>query len=399
MHINIKGEDKHRFTRKQKAFNRLWRHRIIIFLVTLLGLTSIIYYRRKVHYTNILAQQQLQQLVLNNYSYGEYNTNRHVIYDTPIKGALVVMAREGELFEVHATMTDVEDRFNQHHGYPWIILSDQLLSKRFQKIITAKRKNVYFGKIPPDHWNEPAWIDIKEAEKIAVTMGSQNIYHGESISWKKATRYNAGLIALHPLLQDAEYYWKVQPRARYICDIREDPFQSMKENDQKLAFAISMKESHLVIPSLWNSVQEYVKNEMKNLSSLSSLVPPTDSIFPWIIDEPSSTDLFPTAIDQKYNNNQIWNNFMIISLNFMRSPEYQRFFRHMDIAGGFFYERWGDSPFQTIAAALYLHKHQVHFMENIGYQFSIAMQCPSDEIQVKELKCACDSTQSFCKYK
>ena len=61
--------------------------------------------------------------------------------------------------------------------------------------------------------------------------------------------------------------------------------------------------------------------------------------------------------------------------------------------------RWGDSPFQTIAAALYLHRHQVYFMENIGYQFSIALQCPSDEVQIKELKCACDSTQSFCKYK
>ena len=100
-----------------------------------------------------------------------------------------------------------------------------------------------------------------------------------------------------------------------------------------------MKESHLVIPSLWNNVQKYVQNEMKNLSLSTSFVTPSDSIFPWIIDEHPTGDLFQAVMDYNYNNNQIWNNFMIISLDFMRSPEYQRFFHHMDIAGGFFYER------------------------------------------------------------
>ena len=261
MHINIKDEDKHRFTKKQKVFNRLWGYRIIIFAVSLLGFASIIYHRRNVQYKNTLAQQQLHELVFNNYSYGEYNTNRHVIYNTPIKAAFVVMARESELFDIHATMTDVEDRFNQHHGYPWIILSDQVLSKPFQKIITARRKNVYFGKIPPDHWNEPTWIDIKEAEKIALSMGSQNIYHGESISWKKATRYNAGLIALHPLLQDAEYYWKIQPRARYICDIREDLFQAMKDNDRKLG---KSKKKKIFILSCYIYIYIYYNDDNNN---------------------------------------------------------------------------------------------------------------------------------------
>ncbi|KAI9266535.1 nucleotide-diphospho-sugar transferase, partial [Phascolomyces articulosus] len=315
--------------------------------------------------------------------------------------ALVIMARESELFDVHATMTDVEDRFNRMHGYPWIILSDHILSDRFQRIISTapsrkKPNNIYFGLIPPHHWNEPKWIDIKEAERAAVDMGNRHIFHGESISWKKAVRYNSGFLAYHPLLQDAEYYWKVQPRSRYLCDMNEDPFQSMKANNQKLAFAISMKESHLTVPTLWQNVREYVKKEMRNVSSASSFVPPSDSIFPWIIGQnPPVTNLLYAINAYNYNYNHIWNNFMIISLDFLRSPEYQRFFHHVDLAGGFFYERWSDAPFQTIAAALYLHRNQVRFMENIGYKFTVAEQCPSDETILKELQCSCDPLLSF----
>lgn len=54
-------------------------------------------------------------------------------------------------------------------------------------------------------------------------------------------RYNAGFIADHPLLQEAEYYWKVQPRSRYLCDIKEDPFVMMKSQGKKLGKCVWRK--------------------------------------------------------------------------------------------------------------------------------------------------------------
>jgi alpha 1,2-mannosyltransferase len=49
-----------------------------------------------------------------------------------------------------------------------------------------------------------------------------------------------------------------------------------------------------------------------------------------------------------------WSNFEIGSLDFFRSEAYSAYFDHLDQAGGFFYERWGDAPVHSIAACLFL---------------------------------------------
>jgi hypothetical protein len=49
-----------------------------------------------------------------------------------------------------------------------------------------------------------------------------------------------------------------------------------------------------------------------------------------------------------------WSNFEIGSLDFYRSEAYTAYFDHLDKAGGFFYERWGDAPVHSIAACLFL---------------------------------------------
>lgn len=44
------------------------------------------------------------------------------------------------------------------------------------------------------------------------------------------------------------------------------------------------------------------------------------------------------------------------------------YFEHLDKAGGFYYERWGDAPVHSIAAALFARKDQIHFFQDIGYR-------------------------------
>ena len=55
-------------------------------------------------------------------------------------------------------------------------------------------------------------------------------------------------------------------------------------------------------------------------------------------------------------------------LNFWRSQAYTDFFQHLDQAGGFYYERWGDAPVHSIGAALFARKDQIHFFDDIGYR-------------------------------
>jgi hypothetical protein len=44
------------------------------------------------------------------------------------------------------------------------------------------------------------------------------------------------------------------------------------------------------------------------------------------------------------------------------------YFDYLDKAGGFFYERWGDAPVHSIAAALFLPFEKIHYFYDIGYR-------------------------------
>ncbi|ORX65634.1 hypothetical protein DL89DRAFT_310734 [Linderina pennispora] len=57
--------------------------------------------------------------------------------------------------------------------------------------------------------------------------------------------------------------------------------------------------------------------------------------------------------------------------------------------GGFFYERWGDSPVHSISAAMFLQKEEVHWFEDIGYLHPGWQHCPSGDAWLKNRR-TCD---------
>jgi alpha 1,2-mannosyltransferase len=59
-------------------------------------------------------------------------------------------------------------------------------------------------------------------------------------------------------------------------------------------------------------------------------------------------------------------------MNLWRSPAYQAFFELLESKGGFYYERWGDAPVHSIAAALLQSRNQIHFFDEIGYAHPIS---------------------------
>lgn len=100
-----------------------------------------------------------------------------------------------------------------------------------------------------------------------------------------------------------------------------------------------------------------------------------------------------------WSNCMISNNYMVFSLDFLRSKKYNAYFDALDASGGFFYERWGDAFPQTVAAALLLHRDQIHFdYELQGYSHGTATRCPSDIEQYADLKCTCDPFSPFGKF-
>lgn len=90
-----------------------------------------------------------------------------------------------------------------------------------------------------------------------------------------------------------------------------------------------------------------------------------------------------------------WSNFEIGDLNFLRSQAYLDYFDQLDKDGGFFYERWGDAPVHSIAAALLLRKDEIQFFDEIAYYHVPFTHCPTSEKKRLDLRCSCNPEKNF----
>lgn len=172
-------------------------------------------------------------------------------------------------------------------------------------------------------------------------------------------RYESGFFFRHPLLDEYDYYWRVEPGVEFSCAIPYDPFKFMQDNGKLYGFTISLREFPITVKSLWK-VTTVFRNAHPGYIA------------------PNNTLGWLTAADGSYNMCHFWSNFEIASLNFLRSKEYMEYFDHLDKAGGFFTERWGDAPVHSLAVSMFLNKEQVHLFDDFGYYHKPFQNCPTD---------------------
>ncbi|KAI8879411.1 glycosyltransferase family 15 protein [Backusella circina FSU 941] len=296
-----------------------------------------------------------------------------------VRAAFVILAQNDNLQGIRLSMRQMEDRFNRKFGYPYVFLSHEELSDEFKERVTDLTKaKVLFGKIEPDMWGYPAYINQTYAAECRDEMEKKKPTSGVSEVHQHMSRFQSGYFFRHPLLDDFEYYWRIDPTIEYFCDIDYDVFQMMKDNDYKYGWTMSLTEYPESFGTLWEVVLEFMKKyphyiNMEKKNSLAS----------WLTDD----DFL------NYNGCQFYSNFEIGSLAFFRSERYIKFFDYIDNAGGFFYERWADAPVHSIALALMLKETDIHFFNDIGYKSEPLMHCPTENYLQK--KCNCNSDDSF----
>ncbi|KAK3830206.1 MAG: glycolipid 2-alpha-mannosyltransferase-domain-containing protein [Linnemannia elongata] len=286
--------------------------------------------------------------------------------------AFVVLLQNKDLHDMRKTMRNLEAVFNRKHGYPYVFLNNVPFTEHFKTHIRAMTTApVNFGLIPKEHWSYPSHINKTQAAMNRVDMENRNVPYGESESYRHMCRYMSGFIFRHHLVQEYDYYWRVEPGVSFSCDLLDvDPFKIMKTKKYKYGFTIALPEFVDTIPTLWENVKRFRKLHPEHIAKRNSLE--------WISYDKGDT----------YNNCHFWSNFEIVDASFFRSKAYMDFFQFLDDTGGFFYERWGDAPVHSIAAALMLDRRDIHFFNEIGYRHGLYEHCPeSPELQ---LKCACD---------
>ncbi|KAJ3903112.1 glycosyltransferase family 15 protein [Lentinula edodes] len=286
---------------------------------------------------------------------------------------LVFLARNSDLSGVLNSMRHLEDKFNKEYGYPWVFLNEEEFGEEFKSAVQKESSApISFGLIPKEHWYQPDWIDEEKATEGRAQMQAANIIYADSVPYRNMCRFNSGFFFNHPLLQPYRYYWRVEPDIQYFCDVTYDPFDYLRDNKKTYGFTISFYEWEKTIPTLWATVKDFMTAHPEYIAS--------ENAMHYLSDNDGDS----------YNLCHFWSNFEIADMDFWRSEAYAKFFEFLDSKGGFYYERWGDAPVHSIAAALFLPKDQLHFFRDIGYRHEPFQHCPKGDDWVRG-KCTCNS--------
>ena len=297
--------------------------------------------------------------------------------------AFVVLARNKELDGVIESLKSVERHFNRWFNYPYVFLNDGDFNSTFKEtVLNYTNSRVEFGKIGPEHWGFPDWVDSNVAKEGIAKQGDQAIMYGGMESYHHMCRFYSGFFYKHPLLQKYEWYWRVEPEIKYFCDITYDPFVHMARHNKTYGFTIAVKELKETVPNifryasafkrthnltskgLWEMFVEPKEGFNQDGTPKSGDIPPAelpkddpkygDKRKPLPEDilrsEPGQgtlPEIDPEAMEgEVYNMCHFWSNFEIARLDFFRSKEYEEFFQMMDRSGGFWMERvCHDCPF------------------------------------------------------
>ncbi|POY76736.1 hypothetical protein BMF94_0328 [Rhodotorula taiwanensis] len=286
----------------------------------------------------------------------------------------VMLARNSDVWGALDSIRQVEDRFNYAYHYDWLFLNEEPFNDEFKSHVSALCSGkVQFGLVPDEQWGKdmPSWIDRDKAINAINAMGQKPIPYGGSLPYRKMCRYQSGFFFEHPLLDSYEYYWRVEPNVKFLCDIPYDPFKVMKQHNRTYGFVVTLYEYQETIPTLWQTTKDFIDKNPQYLAE--------PNMMEWI--SPNKGD--------SYNGCHYWSNFEIAKVGFWRSEAYRAYFKHLDQAGGFFYERWGDAPVHSLAVSLFLRPDEIHFFNSIGYRHEPFQMCP---IPAVGTKCTCSTS-------
>lgn len=229
------------------------------------------------------------------------------------KATFVTLVRNRDLYSLAESIKSVEDRFNSKFNYDWVFLNDEEFTDEFKNVTSALVSGTTkYGVIPKEHWSFPEWIDEEKAAQVRKEMGEKRIIYGDSISYRHMCRFESGFFYRHPLMDDYDWYWRVEPDIKLHCDIDYDVFKFMKDNKKKYAFAISIKEYEATIPTLWETTRKFMESH------------------PELIHENNMLDFVSDDQGLSYNLCHFWSNFEIAALDLWRSPAYSAYFDYLD---------------------------------------------------------------------
>lgn len=286
-----------------------------------------------------------------------------------VPATLLALVRNEEVDAMVQSMEDLERTWNRKFNYPWTFFNDEPFTEEFKsKTRAATKANCSYELIPKEHWATPSWIDQAVFDESASLLEESGVQYAKKVSYHQMCRWNSGMFYKHPALQNLRYYWRVEPKVHFFCDVDYDVFAYMYDNNKTYGFTINLFDDPKTLPSLWPETIKFLSDHPHHTVHEKSALK-------WLTDDTRRPDHNRKA--QGYSTCHFWSNFEVADMEFWRSQVYQEYFDHLDHAGGFFYERWGDAPVHSIALGLWEDASKIHWFRDIGYQHVPFFNCPN----------------------
>ncbi|KAH7135307.1 alpha-1,2 mannosyltransferase KTR1 [Dendryphion nanum] len=308
--------------------------------------------------------EPLRRVQGNNYDANNPNSDR-------INATIISLVRNEELKDMLQSMHDLERTWNHKFNYPWTFFNDVPFTDEFkEKTSAATNAEVRYELVPAEHWDMPSWInrDLFQESISLLTDDQHKVQYMEKQSYHQMCRWNSGLFSEHPALASYQYYWRVEPNVHFFCSIDYDVFRWMSDHNKTYGFNINIYDSPQSVETLWPETLKFISDHPEYVDKNSARA--------WLEDARRRPENAQKA--NGYSTCHFWSNFEIGDLSFWRSRRYREFFEHLDRAGGFFYERWGDAPVHSIALGLFEDKSRIHWFRDIGYQHIPFFNCPNN---------------------
>jgi mannosyltransferase len=269
-----------------------------------------------------------------------------------IDATLLALVRNEEVDDMVQSMNDLERTWNHKFNYPWTFFNDVPFTEEFKtKTSAATNAKCHYEIIPDEHWAKPSWIDDATFQSSAKVLEGKGVQYASKMSYHQMCRWNSGLFYKHPALANTRYYWRVEPNVHFFCDVDYDVFRYMHDNNKTYGFTINLYDDTKTLPTLWPETVKFIAEHPEHLAENNAMK--------WVTDDVHRPENNLRA--QGYSTCHFWSNFEVGDMDFWRSQAYEDYFNHLDKAGGFFYERWGDAPVHSIALGLFEDASKIHW--------------------------------------
>ncbi|CAM0139111.1 unnamed protein product [Umbelopsis sp. WA50703] len=223
----------------------------------------------------------------------------HISPDDPVRACFVVLVRNSELNGLLSSIRQLEDTFNRKFNYPYVFLNDDEFTPEFKDLTSAATSaKVEYGKVDAQMWGYPSFINQTLAAESRNQMAVTGIPYGGSESYRHMCRFQSGFFFRHPLLDQYDYYWRVEPDVDFTCQVDYDVFKFMRNNGKKYGFTIAFREFMGTVPTLWDTIRSFKRDHPEVADKLPAK---RDSLINFVTDDNGNT----------YNGCHFWTNFEV----------------------------------------------------------------------------------------